>query len=58
MKKISIRMDDYMYNQLINLKDYYGTTLQSLLIELLQIGFMKRQGEILNEDNKSNKINS
>ena len=47
-----------MYNQLINLKDYYGTTLQSLLIELLQIGFMKRQGEIMYEDNKSNKINS
>ena len=58
MRKIYIRIDDYMYNQLINLKDYYGTTLQSLLIELLQIGFMKRQGEILNEDNKSNKINS
>lgn len=58
MRKIYIRIDDYMYNQLINLKDYYGTTLQSLLIELLQIGFMKRQGEILNEDNKSSKNNS
>ncbi len=58
MRKIYIRIDDYMYNQLINLKDYYGTTLQSLLIELLQIGFMKRQGEILNEDNKSSKTNS
>ena len=58
MRKIYIRIDDYMYNQLINLKDYYGTTLQSLLIELLQIGFMKRQGDILNEDNKSSKTNS
>ena len=58
MKKVSIRMDDYMYNQIINLKNYYGMTLQSLLMELLQIGFMKRQGEIIYEDNKSSKTNS
>ena len=48
MKKLTLRIDDYLYNELNNMRKLFSMSMNNLLIELVQIGILEKEKQILN----------
>lgn len=47
----SIRIDDYTYDKLIAMAKFYNVSINSLMVELIQIGYLTKEKENINESN-------
>ena len=49
MKKLTLRIDDYTYNLLKEMKKFLGySSLNKLNLELIEIGYLSKEKEIRN----------
>lgn len=56
MKRFTLRIDQYMYDKLCAMAKYYNIPLNTLIIELAQIGYLVREQEIINEGVTNNEM--
>lgn len=47
----SIRIDEYTYEKLKAMAKFYRVSINTLMIELIQIGYLTKEGENINESN-------
>ena len=45
----SIRIDEYTYEKLKAMAKFYRVSINTLMIELIQIGYLTKEGENINE---------
>lgn len=45
MKRLTVRMDEYLYSKLYLMSKEYNITINSLINELIQIGFIYKESE-------------
>ncbi len=56
MKRLNLRLDQYMFDKLCAMAKYYEVSLNTLIIELAQIGYLVREQEIINEGVTNNEV--
>lgn len=52
MKRLTIRMDEYLYNKLYSMSKEYNITINALINELIQIGYIYKESEGLFNERK------
>jgi len=45
MKRLTLRIDEYMYNKLYTMSKEYNVTINALINELIQIGYIYKESE-------------
>ena len=45
MKRLTARMDEYLYSKLYSMSKEYNVTINALINELIQIGFIYKESE-------------
>ena len=45
MKRLTLRIDEYTYNKLYTMSKEYNVTINALINELVQIGFIYKESE-------------
>lgn len=48
MHKINYRLDDYLFNEIKNMANYFNVTINSMINELVEIGILEKEKQILN----------
>jgi len=56
MKRLNLRLDQYMFDKLCAMAKYYNVSINTLIIELTQIGYLVREQEIISEGVTSNEV--
>ncbi len=54
MKRFTFRIDIYTYEKFKIMAKYFGISLNSLILELAQIGYLVREKEIINRGDIKN----
>ena len=53
MKRLTLRIDQYTYNKLCVMSKEYNLTINALINELIQIGYIYKESEGLFNENKT-----
>lgn len=56
MKRFTLRIDQYTYDKLCAMAKYYNVPVNTLIVELAQIGYLVREQEIMNEGVTNNEV--
>ena len=50
MIRRTLIIDNYTYSKIINMADYYNTSINKIIIELIQIGYIEKEKRILKNE--------
>ena len=53
MKRLTLRIDEYTYNKLYTMSKEYNVTINALINELIQIGYIYKESEGVFDERKA-----